>query len=81
MTSHDTRAQHAQNVGAIANSVNSGCCIVIASDQRERGNLAVLIRTVAGLLRRFAPRNDTAINVFANVVHAGLASSLRVDAA
>ena len=32
--------------------------IVIASDQRERGNLTNLISATAGLLRRKAPRND-----------------------
>src|SRR3990172_650857 len=30
----------------------------------ERGNLAVLYCTIAGLLRRFAPRNDAVINTF-----------------
>jgi hypothetical protein len=51
-------------------SKRTECCYidVIASDQRERGNLAVLACTIAGLLRplRFAlgPRNDTAINTF-----------------
>ncbi len=46
-------------------SKRTKCCyIVIASDQREPGNLAVLTCTIAGLPRRFASRNDTAINAF-----------------
>src|SRR3990170_2039785 len=44
--------------------IKRGYIDVIASDQRERGNLAVLYCTIAGLLRRFAPRNDAIINTF-----------------
>ena len=38
--------------------------MVIASDQRERGNLAFATCVIVGLLRRYAPRNDTAHNAF-----------------
>ncbi len=37
------------------------CSIVIASDQRERGNLASLARITTRLPRRCAPRNDASM--------------------
>src|SRR3989304_9548131 len=40
------------------------CYFVIASDQRERCNLASIIWITGRLLRRFAPRNDTLFNAF-----------------
>ena len=37
---------------------------VIASDQRERGNLTWFALLWEGLLRRHAPRNDTLLSAF-----------------
>ena len=43
---------------------NKCCYVVIASDQRERGNLPCLPCITERLLRRLAPRNDTPFIAF-----------------